>query len=208
MIHWVAVAALIFAFSYEKPAEAAQSSVSVLYGDGYVGADSSRHTVRLDTMAVKEWGMVYGRVDVSDFDDGDSSVFTRGIAHYGRGLHLAGQLQNQRGISQNSIGIGYSSFGKDSSWFVNLGRMSSSYYGDSTHAFGYASREWGNWQLSGWLEVIQPDKDFQLNAGSQISITYKIYQVRLGIEQQRYINKNGIQGLDEVVNQGVVKWNF
>jgi hypothetical protein len=152
--------------------------------------------------------MVYGRVDVLSFDDRNSSVVTRGIGHYGHGWHLAGQLQNQRGVSQSVAGAGYSSFGKDSSWFVDIGRMSSSYYGDSTHAFGYASREWGNWQLGGWVEVIQPDKDLQLNAGSQISITYKIYQVRLGVEQQRYINKNGVQGLDEVVNQGVVKWNF
>jgi hypothetical protein len=208
MIHWAAVAALVFALGYEKPAEAATASISYLQGDGYASGDNTRNTVRLDALAVKDWGMVYGRVDVLSFDDRNSSVVTRGIGHYGHGWHLAGQLQNQRGVSQSVAGAGYSSFGKDSSWFVDLGRMSSSYYGDSTHAFGYASREWGNWQLGGWVEVIQPDKDFQLNAGSQISLTYKIYQVRLGVEQQRYINKNGVQGLDEVVNQGVVKWNF
>jgi hypothetical protein len=86
--------------------------------------------------------------------------------------------------------------------------MSSSYYGDSTHAFGYASRDWGNWQLGGWIEVIQPDKNFQLNAGSQISLTYKIGEFRVGIEQQRYFNKNGIKGLDESVNQFMLKWEF
>jgi hypothetical protein len=208
MIHWLAVAALVFALGYEKPAEAATASISYLHGDGYASGDNTRNTVRLDALAVKDWGMVYGRVDVSSYDDRNSNVITRGIGHYGKGVHLAGQLQNQRGVSQSVAGAGYSSFGKDSSWFVDIGRMSSSYYGDSTHAFGYGSREWGNWQLSGWLEVIQPDKNFQLNAGSQISVTYKLGGVRLGVEQQRYINKHGIQGLDEVVNQGVVKWNF
>ena len=208
MIHWVAVTALIFALGYEKPAEAATASISYLQGDGYASGDNTRNTVRLDALAVKDWGMVYGRVDVSSFDDRNSNITTRGIGHYGKGLHLAVQLQNQKSVSQSVAGAGYSSFGKDSSWFVDLGRMSSSYYGDSTHAFGYASRDWGNWQLSGWIEVIQPDKDLQLNAGSQISVTYKLGGVRLGVEQQRYINKFGVQGLDEVVNQGVVKWSF
>jgi hypothetical protein len=208
MIHLVAVFAFIFAAVYEKPADAAQASVSYLHGDGYASGDDTRNTIRLDALAVKDWGMVYGRADVLSFDDGNSNIVTRGVGHYGHGWHLAGQLQNQKGISQSSAGFGYSDFGKQSSWFVDLQRMSSSYYGDSTHAFGYASRAWGNWQLGGWIEVIQPDSNFQLNAGSQISVTYKINSVRVGIEQQRYINKNGINGLDESVNQFMLKWEF
>jgi hypothetical protein len=204
MIHWLAVAALAFAAVYDKDADAAQASVSYLHGDGYASGDDTRNTVRLDALTVKDWGMLYGRVDVLSFDDRNSSVVTRGIVHYGHGWHLAGQLQNQRGISQSSAGLGYSAKG----WFVDLQRMSSSYYGDSTHAFGYASRDWGNWQLGGWIEIIQPDKDFQLNAGSQISVTYKVGKFRVGVEQQRYINKNGIRGLDESVNQFMLKWEF
>jgi hypothetical protein len=204
MIHWLAVAALIFAAVYDKDADAAQASVSYLHGDGYASGDDTRNTVRLDALTVKDWGMLYGRVDVLSFDDRNSSVVTRGIGHYGKGLHFSGQLQNQRGISQSSAGFGYSAKG----WFVDVYRMSSSYYGDSTHAFGYASRDWGNWQLGGWVEVIQPDKDFQLNAGSQISVTYKVGEFRVGVEQQRYINKNGIRGLDESVNQFMIKWEF
>jgi hypothetical protein len=208
MIHLVAVLAFIFAAVYEKPADAAQASVSYLHGDGYASGDDTRNIVRFDALAVKDWGMVYGRADLLSFDDRNSNVVTRGIGHYGRGWHLAGQIQNQKGVSQTSAGLGYSRFGKDASWFVDLQRMSSNYYGDSTHAFGYASRDWGNWQLGGWVEVIQPDSNFQLNAGSQISLTYKINSVRLGVEQQRYINKNGINGLDEVVNQMLIKWSF
>ena len=204
MIHWLAVAAFAFAAVYEKPADAAQSSVSYLHGDGYASGDDTRNTLRLDALTVKDWGMLYGRVDVLSFDDRNSSVVTRGIGHYGHGWHLAGQLQNQRGISQSSAGFGYSAKG----WFVDVYRMSSSYYGDSTHAFGYASRDWGNWQLGGWIEIIQPDSNFQLNAGSQISLTYKVGEFRVGVEQQRYINKSGIRGLDESVNQLMVKWEF
>jgi hypothetical protein len=208
MIHLVVVFAFIFAAVYEKPADAAQASVSYLHGDGYASGDATRNTLRLDALTIKNWGMLYGRVDVLSFDDRNSSVVTRGIGHYGKGLHFSGQLQNQRGVSQSSAGFGYSSFGKNTSWFVDLYRMSSNYYGDSSHAFGYASQDWENWQLSGWVEVIQPDKNFQPNAGSQISLTYKIGEFRVGVEQQRYINKNGIKGLDEVVNQGVIKWIF
>jgi hypothetical protein len=208
MIHWLAVAALIFAAVYDKDADAATASVSYLHGDGYASGDDTRNIVRFDALAVKDWGMVYGRTDLLSFDDRNSNVVTRGIGHYGHGWHIAGQLQNQKGIGQSSAGLGYSSFGKDASWFVDLQRMSSSYYGDSTHAFGYASRDWGNWQLGGWIEIIQPDKNFQLNAGSQISVTYKIGEFRVGIEQQRYINKNGIKGLDESVNQFMLKWEF
>lgn len=59
-------------------AEAAQASVSYLHGDGYASRDDTRNTVRLDALAVKDWGMVYGRADIASFDDANSSVFTRG----------------------------------------------------------------------------------------------------------------------------------
>jgi hypothetical protein len=208
MIHWLAVVALVFAFTYEKPAEAAQSSVSYLHGDGYASGDNTRNTIRFDTLAIKDWGMVYGRADVLSFDDRNSSLTTRIVGHYGRGLHFAGQLQNQKGISQSSAGFGYSSFGKTQSWFVDLYRMQSNYYGDSLHTFAYGSQTFGNWQLSGWLETLQPEGVLDFSIGSQMSVTYKVMGVQVGVEHQRYFNKNGIKGLDEAVNQGVIKWTF
>lgn len=44
---------------------------------------------------------------------------------------------------------------------------------------------------------------------AQGSVMFKVYEgAWVGVEQQRYINKNGIRGLDEFVNQIKVKWEF
>jgi hypothetical protein len=187
-----------------------KSSVSYLHGDGYVSGDDTRNIVRFDSLAVKDWGVLYGRVDVTSFDDSNSNVFTRGIVHAGRGVHFAGQLQNQRGISQSSAGFGYSDFGKESSWFVDLYRMQSNYYGDSLHGFAYYSRNIGqSYRATGFIEYIQPNKaDYQPVTFSQVSFQRKVIDVWVGVEHQRYFNKNGIRGLDESVNQLMVKWEF
>lgn len=58
MIHWIAVAALIFALTHEKEAEAAQSSISALYGEGYISGDPNRSSIRFDTLSIKDWGDV------------------------------------------------------------------------------------------------------------------------------------------------------
>lgn len=209
MIHWLAVAALIFAFTYEKDANAAQSSISFLHGDGYATGDDTRNIVRVDTMAVKDWGLIYGRVDMSSFDDRSSSPFYRGVFHYGRGLHLAGQLQNQFSVSQSSIGGGYSSFAKDQSWFVDIYRTSSSYFGDSNHAFGYYSRPIGiNYKLTGFIEYLAPERDLENVVGGQVHILRKFGDVWFGLEHQRYFNKNGVKGLDESVNQAIIRMEF
>ena len=191
-------------------AEAATASVSYLHGDGYVSGDNTRNTVRLDALAVKDWGMVYGRVDATSFDDSNSNVFTRFIGHGGRGLHIAGQLQNRPRISQSSIGAGYSSFGKDRSWFVDFYKLTSNYYGDGYHGFGYYSRNIGqSYRAVGFVEYTQPETSrLEPVTFSQISIQRKVMGVWLGMEHQRYFNKNGIKGLDESVNQLMVKWEF
>lgn len=190
-------------------AQAATSSISFLHGDGYSTGDDTRNTVRVDTMAVKDWGLIYGRVDVSSFDDANSSPFYRGIGHIGTGLHLAGQLQNQKGISQSSIGAGYSSFEKEQSWFVDAYRASSNYFGDSNHVFGYYSRDIGTkYKLTGFVEWLAPEKELDNMIGSQVSIMRKFGEVWVGVEHQLYFNKNGVKGLDESVNQGMIKWTF
>ena len=147
---------LVSAVAVPEDAEAAQASVSYLHGDGYASGDDTRNTVRLDALAVKDWGMVYGRADIASFDDGNSNVFTRFIGHGGHGLHIAGQLQNQPRISQSSVGAGYSSFGKDQSWFVDLYKVNSNYYGDGYHGFGYYSRNIGqSYRAVGFVEYRQ-----------------------------------------------------
>jgi hypothetical protein len=154
--------------------------------------------------------MIYGRADATSFDDKRSTVFTRVIGHYGHGLHLAGQLQNQTGISQTSAGVGYSSFTKDTSWFIDIYRMSSNYYGDSTTTFMYGSyKPHDRVKFDTFVETIIPDVRMQQVWFMQPSINYRIYDnLWVGVEQQRYINKSGVKGLDEVVNQVKVKWEF
>lgn len=210
MIHFMLLGLLVGLMVCPDKAESATASVSYLHGDGYVSGDTTRNVVRLDALVIKDWGMVYGRVDATSFDDGNSNVFTRAIVHGGRGLHIAGQLQNQYRISQSSAGIGYSDFGTESSWFVDVYKLNSNYYGDGYSGFAYYSRNIGqSYRATGFVEFIQPDtSNLRPVTFSQISFQRKVGDVWVGIEHQRYFNKNGIRGLDESVNQFLVKWEF
>lgn len=207
MIHFMLLVGLMVC---PDKSEGSTASVSYLHGDGYVSGDNTRNTVRLDALAVKNWGMAYGRVDTTSFDDGNSNVFTRFIGHGGHGLHIAGQLQNQPRISQSNVGAGYSSFGKDQSWFVDLYKLSSNYYGDGYSGFGYYSRNIGqSYRAVGFVEYTQPESSrLEPVTFSQISIQRKLMNAWLGVEHQRYFNKNGVKGLDESVNQLILKWEF
>lgn len=210
MTHVMLLGLLVGLMVCPDKAEGAASSVSYLHGDGYASGDNTRNTVRLDALAVKDWGMVYGRVDSTSFDDGSSNVFTRFIGHGGSGLHIAGQLQNQPRISQSSVGAGYNSFGKDRSWFVDLYKLNSNYYGDGYHGFGYYSKNIGrSYRAVGFVEFLSPEnKNFQPVTFSQVSFQRKVIDVWIGVEHQRYFNKNGVKGLDESVNQLMIKWEF
>lgn len=135
-------------------------------------------------------GMAYGRVDSTSYDDGNSNVFTCFIGHGGRGLHIARQLQNPPRISQSSVGTGYSSFGKDQSWFVDLYKLNSNYYGDWYSGFAYYSRNIGqSYRAVGFVEYTQPESSrLEPVTFSQISFQRKV--------------------MDESVNQLMVKWEF
>ena len=154
--------------------------------------------------------MIYGRADVVSFDDRNSTVFTRGIGHYGLGWHGAAQLQNQSKVSQTSAGVGYSVFTKDASGFLDFYLASSSYYGGSAHVFGYLNRTIAtNYRLSGFVELIMPTKGhLDPVTFSQAQALREIGDVWVGIEHQRYFNKNGVRGLDEGVNQFILKYDF
>lgn len=186
-----------------------KGSVSYLHGDGYVTGDDTRNVTRFDVMNINQYGLVYGRADILSSDDRNSSVLTRVIGHYGHGVHLAGQMQNQNKVSQTSVGLGYSAFGKDYGYFVDVYKTASSYYGDSAHLFAYGSVTIGErYKVDGFVEVLSPTKGDDVYF-AQPSISYRLLDgVWIGIEQQRYFNKNGVKGLDEVVNQFKVKWEF
>lgn len=95
---------------------------------------------------------MYGRVDSTSFDDGNSNVFTHAIAHGGRDLYITGQLQNQYRVSQTSAGIGYYS--------KNIGRNIERYS----------------------LKFSPLNKNIQPVTFSQIAIQRKIADVRVGVE--------------------------
>jgi hypothetical protein len=210
MVHLLAVAFVAGMLINSSECKAAQSSVSIVQSSGYVTGEEERSTLRFDTLSVRPWGVVYGRADlISPVDSTYTNTLVRGIGHLGTGLHLSGHVQAQRGVSQTSLGVGYSSFSKDQSWFVDLYKMSSSYYGEGTHAFLYGTKNLGDWKAVGFLEYTVPEARLEPVLFSQSSVLYHLgHNVNLGVEHQRYFNKNGIRGLDESVNQLVIKWDF
>ena len=190
---------------------ATQGSVSYVHGDGYISGDDTRNITRFDVLNLNKYGMVYGRADVISGDDGNSNIVTRIIGHAGTGWHVAGQMQNQKGVSQTNAGFGYGEFKRDSAWFVDLYKVSSNYYGDGYSIFGYGSYKFTDKvKADGFIEYTRPEtKAYNEVLLMQPSIMYRAYgDLWVGIEQQRYFNKSGIRGLDEVVNQLKVKMEF
>lgn len=195
----------------EQAESATQGSVSYVHGDGYISGDTTRNTTRFDVRKVSSLGVIYGRADAISSDDRNSSILTRVIGHYHLGWHGAVQLQNQDKVSQTGTGFGYSDFRKCSSWFVDMYRMSSNYYGDGYQLFGYGNYKFSeSIKFDGFIELTKPESgQFDSVLFAQPSLMYQVHEgVWLGVEQQRYFNKAGIRGLDEVVNQVKVKWEF
>jgi hypothetical protein len=213
IIHLLAATAVFWAalLHPEEAESATTGSISYAHGDGYTSGDPTRNITRFDVLNVNALGMIYGRADVLSSDDSNSSLATRIIGHYNLGWHGAAQMQNQARISQTSIGIGYSYLGPKSSWFVDAYKVSSNYYGDSYNLFGYGSYKFTNsTKAEGFIEYLLPESGkFGAVVFTQPSIMFMLHEgLWAGIEQQRYFNKNGINGLDEVVNQVKIKWEF
>ena len=211
-MEWLVVAMYVVIALIPSSSDAAtQGSVSYLHGDGYASGDDTRNITRFDVLNLNQYGMIYGRADVLSGDDRNSNIVTRIIGHVGNGWHVAGQAQNQKGVSQTNVGAGYGSFGKQQAWFVDLYKINSSYYGDGYSLFGYGSYKFTDKvKADGFIEYILPENGtMQPVLLAQPAIMYNVYgQLWVGVEQQRYFNKSGIRGLDEVVNQFKLKWEF
>jgi len=211
-MEWLVIAMyLVIALIPSNSEAVTQGSVSYVHGDGYASGDDTRNITRFDVLNLNQYGMVYGRADVLSGDDSNSNLVTRIIGHVGSGWHVAGQAQNQKGISQSNYGFGYGEFRKDTAWFVDVYKVSSNYYGDGYEVFGYGSYKFTDKiKADGFFEYVVPeDRALQPVFLAQPAITYNIYgQLWVGVEQQRYFNKAGIRGLDEVVNQFKLKWEF
>ena len=192
------VALLVFvSFSLIPPTEAKATTVgsmSYLHGDGYASGDNTRNTLRVDVTHVKSAGLLYGRLDNLSFDDHNSQVVSRlvGQLNVAHGFHLAAQTQNQLGSSAISVGIGYTYLTKDARFGVDLNRMSSNAYGDTTHIFSF----WGTPDFNDLYSEGHIDY-FMRDTGANVLFLQLHYAKQgqwfsLGLEQQFYENKGGV----------------
>lgn len=210
------VALLIFFASFFVSTEAeAQTtgSISYLHGDGYASGDNTRNTIRFDVLNLNKYGLLYGRADNTSMDDGNSQTITRILGHLniGYGLHLAVQSQNQARSSATSVGFGYDLISKPITFGLDINRLSSNFYGDSTHLFSFwRTDDLYGFYTEGHLDYIMPDHG-QNVLFAQPSIMYKtpsFESLSFGLEYQIYENKSGIRGLQESVPQFKLKYLF
>jgi hypothetical protein len=188
-----------------KDADAAdfqRTTISYLAGDGYVTGEHQRNIISLDTINAGRLGLLYANIDLQSFNDSKSYSVSRIVGHLGTGLHLAGQIQNSQGYSNTNAGIGYD-------WFIPSGFVGADVYyrtdnlrGDGVYVFGFARVDIGNnFTFDGFIDVSTPNKG-EAQWLAQPSIMYNFNKsLSAGIEQQLYLNKGYVKGLDESVPQ-------
>jgi hypothetical protein len=188
-----------------KDADAAdfqRTTISYLAGDGYVTGEHQRNILSLDTINAGSLGLLYANIDLQSFNDSKAYSVSRIVGHLGTGLHLAGQLQNAQGYSNTNFGIGYD-------WFTSKGFVGADVYyrtdnlrGDGVYVFGFARADLGNnFAFDGFIDVSAPNQG-QAQWLAQPSIMYSFNKsFSAGIEQQLYLNKGYVKGLDESVPQ-------
>jgi hypothetical protein len=211
MIHLIAIAFVTGLLVNSNQCDAATvGSASFLHGDGYVTGDDTRNIARFDVTHINKDVLLYGRADLSSFDDRNSSINTRMIGHYntGFGFDLAGQYQNANKTSVSSIGLGVKSIAKDHMVLLDVYKQSHNVLGDATQVFAYVkSPEYNGFFFDGFV-----DTAFYKNVTvvlAQPSVMYKMTNsLNIGVEYQLYYNKFGYDGLDESVPQAKLKYTF
>jgi hypothetical protein len=188
-----------------KDADAAdfqRTTISYLAGDGYVTGEHQRNILSLDTINSGRLGLLYANIDLQSFNDSKAYSVSRIVGHLGTGIHLAGQLQNAQGYSNTNAGIGYD-------WFNSKGFVGADVYyrtdnlrGDGVYVFSFARVDIGNnLTFDGFVDVSAPNKG-ETQWLAQPSIMYNFNKsLSAGIEQQLYLNKGYVKGLDESVPQ-------
>jgi hypothetical protein len=183
-------------------AEFQRTTLSYLAGDGYVTGEHQRSIISLDTINAGNVGLVYANIDLQSFNDSKSYSVSRIVGHLGAGLHLAGQIQNAQGYSNTNTGIGYD-------WFIPSGVAGVDVYyrtdnmrGDGVYVFGFTKVNLSNnFSFDGFIDVSAPNQG-QAQWLAQPSIMYSFNKsFSAGIEQQLYLNKGYVKGLDESVPQ-------
>ena len=179
-----------------------RNTLSYLAGDGYATGEAQRNIISFDTINKSKRGLIYLNVDLQGFTGSKSYQVSRVLGHFGDGFHLAGQLQNSTGYSNTNVGAGYSYFAGSGFFGVDVYRRSDNLRGDGGYVFAfgrYAITD--RISLDGFVDISVPDRG-QQQWLAQPSIMYHFDKsFSVGIEQQLYLNKGYVNGVDESVPQ-------
>jgi hypothetical protein len=188
-----------------KDADAAdfqRTTISYLAGDGYVTGEHQRSILSIDTINAGSAGLLYANIDLQSFTGPKAYSVSRIVGHLGTGLHLAGQLQNAQGYSNTNVGLGYDRFTSNGFIGADVYYRTDNLRGDGVYLFGFARVDLGNdFAFDGFIDVSAPNQG-QAQWLAQPSIMYSFNKsFSAGIEQQLYLNKGYVKGLDESVPQ-------
>lgn len=208
----VLIAWLVAGLVHVADADAAEfdrTAISYQYGDGYATGDASRHTLTVDSMHKRAGYMVYVSFDAQSFTEPSSYTVSRVIGHAGDGLHLAGQMINQRGQSSTGIGIGFSHYHRSGFFGADLYHRSDNLIGTGMHGFVYWHQALrAGFYAAGFAEWTDTDRLRAPMLLAQPELMYRVTRnLSAGVEWQVYINKAGT-GRDESVPQAKIKWVF
>jgi hypothetical protein len=201
----LAVTMFLWTSIFDSKAEAAEfqrTSLSYLAGEGYVTGEHQRNIISFDTIKAGDIGLLYANVDLQSFTGTKSSNVSRVVGHLGNGFHLAGQLQNTAGYSNTNIGIGYNWFTPKGFAGIDVYRRADSLKGDGNYVFIFGKHILGSgFSIDGFVDISITDTN-QRQLLAQPAIMYNVTKsFGIGLEQQLYIDKNYVRGLDESVTQ-------
>jgi hypothetical protein len=187
---------------------AADASLSYLFGSGYKTGEYTRDTLRVDVSNISDKGLLYARADISSFDNKNSLINTRIIGHYKTGFHPSVQLQNTASVSYTGLGVGYSKFAKEFSYFVDVNYTATSLNVNALQLFGYSKYTLTDKLfLDGFIDHVRFYSGENTTL-TQFGINYKLNDFILALEQHVYLNKNRISGLDENLTAVKIKYVF
>jgi hypothetical protein len=189
-------------FKDSDAADFQHTTVAYLAGDGYVTGEHQRNIISIDTINAGGIGLLYANIDLQSFNNSKAYSVSRIVGHLGDGLHLAGQIQNAQGYSNTNVGLGYD-------WFASNGFVGADVYyrtdnlrGDGVYLFCFTKFKLDdNFTFDGFIDVSTPNQG-QAQWLAQPSVMYNFNKsFSAGIEQQLYLNKGYVKGLDESVPQ-------
>jgi hypothetical protein len=186
----------------------ADNSISLLHGNGFKTDASERTIMRFDGTKITKDYMIYYRADVNSVDDAHALLNTRLIGHLGTGLHVSAQIQNAKSVSLKGVGVGYSKFDKNFSYFTDLNYTNTSYNTDALQSFTYVKAYIADDVfMDGYVDMMfYPDKTNTIL--TQPAINYQLGGVVLGLEQHIYINKGMVKDLNENLTLLKIKYTY